>query len=221
MATATIAKKKPVSAEPAARTLRRLRRTLCSRNAHGRARRAGASLRESQAGQEISSVASANCSTLTPDAPRPLFFAQSLTKNLGGAKDLSEARRPAPHRRPQNQQLPRTSAARRTHGQTPHHRRNRRGTTRRRHRHGMRSAGIRVRRLHGDRRHAPPGTKRLSYAFAGRGSARCQCRIMHFERRHQRSHARLGHQRPHHAIIFWAACSERILIPRWCATFKK
>ena len=35
--------------------------------------------------------------------PTPLYFAERLTKNLGGAKDLSEARGPSPHRRAQNQ----------------------------------------------------------------------------------------------------------------------
>ena len=38
------------------------------------------------------------------------------------------------------------------------------------------------------------------------------------EGRDQRGHARLGHQRPHHATTSWAARWARILIRRWCAT---
>ena len=44
-------------------------------------------------------------------ADAALFFAQRLTRASGRREDLSEARRPAAHRRAQDQQLPRAGAA--------------------------------------------------------------------------------------------------------------
>ncbi len=49
--------------------------------------------------------------------PTPLFFARRLSEKLGGGKDLFEARRPAAHRRSQNQQLHWPGTAGRAHGQ--------------------------------------------------------------------------------------------------------
>ena len=43
--------------------------------------------------------------------------------------------------------------------------------------------------------------------------------LAHAERRHQRSHARLGHERPHHALPAGQRTWARILIRPWCATF--
>ena len=50
-------------------------------------------------------------------------------------ENLSQARRPAPHRRAQDQQRHRPGAARAAHEQDPHHRRDRRRPARRRHGH--------------------------------------------------------------------------------------
>ncbi len=61
--------------------------------------------------------------------------------------------------------------------------------------------GFRVRGLHGHGRHAPPGIECLPHAPAGRRGSRRFFWIPHLERRHQRSHARLGDQRPHDALL--------------------
>ena len=54
--------------------------------------------------------------------PTPLYFAERLTKKLGGRENLFKARRFAAHRRAQNQQRPRPDFARATNGQKTHHR---------------------------------------------------------------------------------------------------
>ncbi len=72
--------------------------------------------------------------------PTPLYFAKRLSENTGRRAHLAQARRPAAHRRAQDQQLPGAGAAGAAHGQAPHHRRDRRGAARRGHRHGLRAA---------------------------------------------------------------------------------
>src|SRR5208282_6680460 len=90
------------------RPLRRIRRTLRSGNADGRARGTGARIRKSQTRSQVSA------------APRPAFrdlrrpphaavFRPQSDRKTGRRKNLSQARRSAPHRRTQNQQLPGTS----------------------------------------------------------------------------------------------------------------
>ena len=93
-----------------------------------------------------------------PDAavPRPAAV------RGGRPPRLPQARGPQPHRRAQDQQRARPGAARQAHGQDAHHRRDRRGPARRRHRHRVRAARARVRRLHGHRGHAPPAAQRRS-----------------------------------------------------------
>ena len=72
--------------------------------------------------------------------PHAAILRQPPDRKTWRRENLSQARRPAPHRRAQDQQLPRPSAAGRTHGQAPHHRRNRRRPARRRHGHRLRAA---------------------------------------------------------------------------------
>ena len=60
-------------------------------------------------------------------------------RDAGRRAHLAQARRPAAHRRAQDQQLPGAGAAGAAHGQAAHHRRDRRGAARRRHRHGLRA----------------------------------------------------------------------------------
>ncbi len=148
--------------------------------------------------------------------PTPLYFARRLSAGPR-REDLHQARRPAPHRRAQDQQLPRPGAARAAHGQAPHHRRNRRGPARRRHRHRLRALRLRLHRLHGRGGHAPPAPQRLPHAPARRERRRRDQRQPHPQRRHQRSHARLGHQRRRPRIICSAPRSARIPIRPWCA----
>ena len=72
--------------------------------------------------------------------------------------------------------------------------------------------GLRMHRLHGRRGHAPAAPQRLPHAPAGRESGRRHQRQPHAEGRHQRSHARLGHQRRRPRITCSAPRSARILI---------
>ena len=132
--------------------------------------------------------------------PTPLYFAKRPQRDAGRRAHLAQARRPAAHRRAQDQQLPGAGAAGAAHGQAPHHRRDRRGPARRGHRHGLRAARLRVRGLHGRGGHAPAAPQRLPHAPAGRESGRRDDRQPHPEGRHQRSHARLGDQRRRHLL---------------------
>ena len=100
------------------------------------------------------------------------LLCQAADRRAGRRKNLPEARRPAPHRRAQDQQRSRPGPARQAHGQEAHHRRNRRRTAWSCHGHRLRAAGDGVRDLHGRRRHGAPGTERAAHAAAGRGSAR-------------------------------------------------
>ncbi len=132
--------------------------------------------------------------------PTPLYFAKRLSEALGGARIWLKREDLLAHRRAQDQQLPGPGAAGAAHGQAAHHRRNRRGPARRRHRHGMRAARLRLRGLHGRRRHAAAAAERLPHAHAGREGGQRHQWQPHPEGRHQRSHARLGRQCSRHAL---------------------
>ena len=99
----------------------------------------------------------------TPGGRRRCTCAERLSE-VGGPRDLAQARGPAAHRRAQDQQRARPGAARQAHGQAADHRRDRRRPARRRHRDGVRAARPRVRRLHGRRGHAPPAAQRPAHA---------------------------------------------------------
>ena len=51
--------------------------------------------------------------------PSPIYHAARMSREQGGAQIYLEARRPEPHRRPQDQQHHRPGHAGQTHGQTP------------------------------------------------------------------------------------------------------
>ncbi len=74
--------------------------------------------------------------------PHAALLRQAAQREARRRAHLAQARRPAAHRRAQNQQLPGPGAARPAHGQAPHHRRNRRGPARRRHRHRLRAVRL-------------------------------------------------------------------------------
>ena len=76
--------------------------------------------------------------------PHAALLRQTALRNAGRRAHLAQARRPAAHRRAQDQQLPGPGAAGAAHGQTAHHRRNRRGPARRGHRHGLRAASASI-----------------------------------------------------------------------------
>ena len=128
------------------------------------------------------------------------LLCQAAHRIAGRGKDLPQARRPAAHRRAQDQQRARPGTAGQAHGQEARHRRDRRGPARRGHGDRLRAARPRVRHLHGRCGHGAPGAERDAHAAAGRGGARRLVRLEDAQRRHQRGHARLGHQRPHHLL---------------------
>ena len=104
--------------------------------------------------------------------PSPLYFAERLTRTVRRGPDLSETRRPQPHRRPQDQQHARPGPADPPHGQAARDRRDRRRPARRGHRHGLRPLRAGMRRLHGRGRHPPAAAQRVQHeAAGGRGPA--------------------------------------------------
>ncbi len=114
--------------------------------------------------------------------------------------DLPEARRPQPHRLPQDQQRARPGPAHQAHGQDPRHRRDRRRPARRRHGHRLRPVRPRLHHLHGRDRHPAPGPQRRPDAHARRRGHRREVRQPHAEGRHQRGLPRLGRQRRPHPL---------------------
>ena len=132
--------------------------------------------------------------------PTPLYFAKRLTEQLGGAKiylKREDLLHTGAHKI--NNALGQGLLAQ-THGQEAHHRRDGRGPARRGHGHGLRAARHGVRDLHGRCGHGAPGAERAAHAAAGRGGARRLVGLKDAERRHQRGHARLGHQRAHDVL---------------------
>ena len=144
--------------------------------------------------------------------PHATLFRQAPDRNPGGARiwlKREDLLHTGAHKI--NNAWARTARARM--GKAPHHRRNRRGPARRRHRHGLRAVRARMRGLHGRRRHAAPGAQRLPHAVCS--APKCRRRSSSgtdAERRDQRSHARLGHQRRATPITCWAPRSGRIRI---------
>ena len=118
----------------------------------------------------------------------------------GRRADLLQARRPEPHRRPQDQQRDRPGAAGAPHGQAAHHRRNRRRPARRGHRHHLRALRPRMRGLHGQRGRQAPGPERVPHEAAGRDRGAGRIGLEDAQGRAQRSDARLGHQHRKHLL---------------------
>ena len=86
-------------------------------------------------------------------------------------------------------------------GKPRHHRRDRRGPARRRHRDRLRAARARVRRLHGHRGHAPPAAQRAADAAARRdASSRRRRGLAHAQGGRLGRDPRLGRQRRRHAL---------------------
>jgi hypothetical protein len=137
--------------------------------------------------------------------PHPAVFRRTAHPRTRRGQDLSEARRPAPHRRPQDQQRPGPGAHRQAHGQDPGHRRDRRRPARRGHRHRRRHVRPEVRDLHGGRRLRAPGVQRLPHEDARRRGGARSCRSTDAEGGRQRGDARLGHPRPHTHYILGTA----------------
>ena len=123
------------------------------------------------------------------------LLCQAADGATGRGKDLFEARRPAAHRRAQDQQRAGPGTAGEAHGQEARDCRDGRGTARRGYGDGVRAAGPGVRGLHGRCGHGAPGAEREAHAAAGRGGARGFVGLEDAEGRDQRGHARLGHER--------------------------
>ena len=150
--------------------------------------------------------------------PTPLYFAERLTRHCGGRPDLFQARGPAAHRGPQDQQRDRPGAARPADGKEADHRRDGRGPARRRDGRGVRQVRPRVRRLHGRGRHGAPGAQRVPDAPDGRRGAQRRGRAEDAQGGHQRGDARLGDERADAPITSSAPPTARIPTRRWCAT---
>ena len=132
--------------------------------------------------------------------PTPLYFAKRLTESLGGAKiylkreDLLHTGAHKINNALGQGLLAKRMGKKRVIAET--------GAGQ----HGVatatvvRAAGPGMRGLHGRRGHGAPGAEREAHAAAGRGSARRLVGIEDAQRRHQRGHARLGHERAHHLL---------------------
>ena len=133
--------------------------------------------------------------------PSPLYHAQRLSRQCGGAQIFLETRGPQPHRLAQDQQHARAGPLDAADGQAPRDRRDRGRTARRRHGHRLRPFRPRLRRLHGRRGHPPAAAERLQHeAPRGRGPARPQ-RLADPPRRHQRGLPRLDEHGREHALL--------------------
>ena len=126
---------------PVNRALWRVWWTLCPRDADGCAGGTGARLRKSQTRPKFSAPTDDLLHTYA-GRPTPLFFAQRLTRKLGGAKiylKREDLLHTGAHKI--NNCLGQALLAR-ANGQAPHHRRNRRRPARRGHSNGVRAFGF-------------------------------------------------------------------------------
>ena len=133
--------------------------------------------------------------------PSPLYLRRASHRASRRGQDLPQARGAEPHRRAQGQQRARPDPARPAHGQEAHHRRDRRGAARRRHRDPLRALRSRLRRLHGRGRRRAAEAERLPHEDARRRSRARAVGIEDPEGRHERGVARLGHQRRGHLLL--------------------
>ena len=150
--------------------LRPLRRPVRPRDADARAGRARGGVGRRRATTRLPAPSSTRLLRDYAGRPTPLYDARRLSEAAGRPvwlkrEDLQ------PHRRAQDQQRARPGAAGPAHGQAAHHRRDRRGPARRRHRDRVRAARPRVRRLHGRRGHAPPAAQRPAHGAARRDAS--------------------------------------------------
>ena len=176
--------------------LRPLRGPLRAGDADRGARRADRGLGRGPRGRRVHGP---RCDLLRRDfigRPTPLYLAERLSERVG-SPGLPEARGPRPHRRPQDQQRGRPGAAGAADGQAAGDRRDRRRPARRRHRHRLRPARARMRRLHGHRGHPPPGAQRRADEAAGGRGGPGRGRRPHPQGGGQRRDPRLGRQRRH------------------------
>jgi len=104
--------------------------------------------------------------------PSPLYRADRLAaeieRRFRQPAPVPEARGSQPHRRAQDHQRARPGAAHAAARQAPRDRRDRGGSARRRHGHGVRPLGPAMHGLHGAGGHPPAGTERAAHARARR-----------------------------------------------------
>ncbi len=127
--------------------------------------------------------------------PTPIYPAARLGEAAGGIEVYLKREGPQPHRRAQDQQLAGAGPARPADGKASHHRRDRGGAARRRHRHGVRPLRPRLRGLHGRGGRATAGPQRLPHEATGRRGEDGDGRHPHPEGCHQRGDPRLGDER--------------------------
>ena len=124
-------------------------------------------------------------------SPEPALRSSPPLRTAGNA-DPPQARRPQPHRCPQDQQHHRPGTAGQAHGQAADHRRDRCRPAWRRHRHRRRRPRPRMPGVHGGQRHGASGAQRRPDAAARyRGDPRHE-RSRHLERRRLRKRCATG-----------------------------
>ena len=126
--------------------------------------------------------------------PSALWFAERLTRQLGGREGLLQARRAEPHRQPQGQQLHGPDPAGQTHGQDADHRRDRRRSARRGDRDDVRAVRTAMHRLHGRDRRGAAEAQRVPHEAARSGGEAGDLGRVDAEGRDERGAARLGRQ---------------------------
>ena len=132
------------------RAFRRLWRAFRRGNAHATRARAGGSLRN---GKARCAIQGRTWRSVTPlrRSPESALLRPAAHGPPPRAKNLSEARRPQSHWRPQDQQLPRPDSASAPHGKDSYHRGNRSRPARGRDSDGCRALRSAMCRLHGRR----------------------------------------------------------------------
>ena len=179
--------------------LRAVRRKLRGRDPRPRARRLEAKLCRGPARPGVHGRVPVGAEALRrstePHLPRRAH--ESRTRRRA---DLSEARGPEPHRRPQGQQHDRPGDAGAADGQAAGHRGDGCRPAWRGHRDHLRALRPRVRRLHGQRGRQAAVAERLPHEPARRDGRAGRERLEDIEGRAQRGAARLGHERREHVL---------------------
>ena len=121
-------------------------------------------------------------------------------RRVGRCADISQARRSLPHRSAQDQQHHGTGSDRPANGQDTYNRRDRRGPARRGGRDRVGLLRTSVRSLHGRRGHQATIVERLSHQAARSYRPRGPQRKPYAQGCHERSAARLDHERERHVL---------------------
>jgi hypothetical protein len=211
------AQSRPLLASRPDGTFRAVWGNLRPRDPRGRPRGTGVGLPRRKGRPRIPAPAPAPSLRVRGPADAALFC-RAPDAALRGRPDLFQARGPAAHGGPQDQQCDRPGAPRAQDGKEADHRRDGRRPARRRHGLGVRQVRPRMRRLHGRRGHGAAGAQRVPDApHGGRGPQR-RGGPEDAEGGHQRGDARLGDERAERPITSSVRPTEPIPTRRWSAT---